>query len=98
MRPNFVAQAARDGDIRKECMTVNNPEPMNETELAAVKAKEDLYFANHWHKIIMPFLRYKTPSVAATEQFNFKNISLDISDPLFFHVDMVKPGRNTFVI
>ena len=96
-RPNFDEMAYKEGKVREICMG-DNHEPRNEDELAAIKNKEDEHYAKNWHKIIMPLMRYKNPSVAATEQYSFKNLSLDTEDPLYFHVEMVKPGRSTYVV
>lgn len=97
-KPSFVEMAFKDGNIRKICTTGDHAEPYNDEELVAIKQKEDEHYAKNWHKIIMPFMRYKYPSVAATDQYSYKNLALDNEDPLYFHVEMVKPGRSTFVV
>ena len=42
-------------------------------------------------------IRYKNPSVANAESYD--HISLKGNkDPIFFHVDFCKPGKNTYII
>ena len=61
-----MAIAAREGNVREVCLGTNG-ETMNEEEQIVVKEKEDKHYANNWHKIIMPMMRFKNPSVASSE-------------------------------
>lgn len=41
---------------------------------------------------------YRYPCVANVDSFPLGEINITKDDPLFFHVEYVKPGRTTYVV
>ena len=97
-KPEFVNDCIADGTVRAEAVGKYALEHMTEAEQDAIIAKENAYYRENWHKALLSLLGYKNPSVANTENYSLMTLKSDTDQPIFFHVDFMKPGKSTYVI
>jgi hypothetical protein len=46
----------------------------------------------------MRILKFKTPLVANGQSLSSESIKVDPSNPIYFHVDWVRPGKHIYVV
>ena len=96
-KPDFAKMCMEEGKVREVCIG-ENADPLNAEEIASIEAKREWYYTKHWHKIIMPLLKYRHPFVANVENFPLGEIKVSMDDPIYIHIEYVKPGRTTYVV
>ena len=64
----------------------------------AVKAEQERYYAEHWHRVLYQLIGYKNPSVANADLYSLLSLRMNTNEPIFFHVDFMKPGKNIYLI
>lgn len=54
----------------------------------------------YWNRVIMSLIKYKNPKVINAEHFSSKSLlnGVDKNDPVYFHVDWVKPGKSFYAV
>ena len=57
--------------------------------------KEQAYYQQFWHKALNAIIRYRHPQVANSEAYSI--LSLE-NEPIFFHAEFMKPGKNVFCV
>ena len=96
--PDFIKQAVDKQLVRDLCIDEQAPQPLTENEQESIRKLSEEYYEKHWHRIIMPLLKYKHPHVANKEQIALSTLKLSQEEPLYFFVAHVKPGRCTYVV
>jgi len=71
---------------------------MTEAEIDLVELKQNTYYFEHWHRILLNTLLYKNPSVAGTENYSLTTFKAYEFQQIFFHVAFVKPGKSTYIV
>ena len=97
-KPEFVNDCIADGSVRAEAVGKYALEPMTEREKDAIIAKEHDYYQEHWHKALLSLMGYKNPSVANSEHYSLMTLKADKNQPIFFHIDFMKPGKATYAV
>jgi len=59
---------------------------------------QDAYYKEYWHRVLLSLIRYKSPSVANADLYSLSTFVQDKNQPIFFHVDFMKPGKNVYVV
>ena len=94
--PDFVSEMVEDGLIRQECE--NDRSRMTAHDKKLVSAKLDHFYETHWSSVIMSIMQYKNPLVANAHALTTLSTKVDQSNPVYFHIEWVRPGRHTFVV
>ena len=95
--PDFVKEAIKEGKVRTYC-TGPDAEKLNEEESKLVISNRDFYYKENWHRALQSIVRYKNPTVANSEAYTLLSLKQDMNEPIFFHADFCKPGKNTYII
>ena len=97
LKPDFVQECVNDMTIRPECGGLN-PEKPNDKQNEAIFAKQEKYYIENWHRALLSLIRYKNPAVANADSHSLLSFRDNPKDPLYFHVDFVKPGKCTYFV
>ena len=98
VKPEFTDDCIADGSVRKEAIGKYAIDPMTDEEKDAVIVKENKYYHDNWHRALLSLIRYKNPSVANTDNYSLMTLKADPEQPIFFHVDFIKPGKASYVV
>lgn len=71
---------------------------MNDEEHDYVRQQEDNYYFEHWHRVLLDLLLYRNPHVASVEDYSVLTLKACKHNPIFFHVDFIRPGKSTFLV
>ena len=71
---------------------------MNDEERDYVRQQEDKYYFEHWHRVLLDLLLYRNPHVASIEDYSVLTLKANKNNPIFFHVDFIRPGKSTYVV
>ena len=96
-KPDFVRLLAAKNIIRDQCIG-EGAEALDISDKIAVEQESINYYAENWHRLIMPFLRFKQPHIANAEDIALSTLKPTKDNPVFFHTSFVKPGRQTYVV
>ena len=69
-----------------------------EEEKDAVLKKTNAYYFENWHRALLKLIHYKNPGVANSDQYSLLTLKADKNQPIFFHVDFLKPGKTNYVV
>ena len=67
-------------------------------EKDAILRKAEAYYFENWHRALLKLIHYKNPSVANSDQYSLVTLKADKTQPIFFHVDFLKPGKTTYIV
>ena len=56
------------------------------------------YYNENWSKVIMKIMRYKNPLIANAHMMTSITNKIDSESKIYFHIDWLRPGRQTFLI
>ena len=56
------------------------------------------YYKENWSKVIMKIMRYKNPLIANAHMMTSITNKIDSESKIYFHIDWLRPGRQTFLI
>ena len=94
-KPNFIKECGKEGIIR----TMDpNAEDMTSKEHEKVMNMQERYYREHWHRALLSSLRYQNPAVANADGHSILSIKMNPTEPIYFHVDFLKPGKCTYLI
>ena len=96
-KPNFIIECINHGLVRPYCAPGPDSEPLNPEEIKAVKAKTNAYYKENWHRALLSTCLYQSPEVANSESYSLPSFDPD-KEPIYFHVDFLKPGKNTYFV
>ena len=95
-KPNFLQEAINDVMVRPDVQ--DTIDTMNDEERDYVRQQEDKYYFEHWHRILLDLLLYKNPHVASIEDYSVLTLKANKHNPIYFHVDFIRPGKSTFLV
>ena len=93
VRPGLIA----DGLIRNEVGEPYN-KPPNKGEQLYIEQKLTSYYNKNWPTIIMRILKFRAPLVANGQSLTSESIKVDPSNPIYFHVDWLRPGKHVYLV
>lgn len=96
-RPDLKLECANQGTVRPYCVGPD-AEPLNADEREAIVAERDRYYKKNWHRVMYRMLGYKSPSVANADLYSLASLETNKDEKIYFHVDFMKPGKNTYVV
>ena len=92
-----MQDCVNNGKIRPYCVGAE-ADPLTQTESRALMIAKEAYYREHWHRIIFSMIRYKNPSVANADAYSVSTFEQDKTNPIFFHVEFMKPGKSTYLV
>ena len=57
----------------------------------------DKYYTENWHRALQSIVRYKNPTVANSEAYTLLSLN-EPNQPIFFHAEFCKPGKNVYMV
>ena len=85
------------GIVRPECGEPKKA-PLTDHEKKLVEAKLVVYYEQNWHSVIMQIIGYKNPLIVNAHKMTSLSQKIDQSNPVYFYVDWIKPGRHHFTV
>ena len=62
------------------------------------EARMEDYYETEWSSVIMSIMQYRNPLVANAHTLTSMSASVDPSQPMYFHMDWVRPGKHIFIV
>ena len=94
--PDVLSPLIADGLVRAECALPGRS--LKEYEQSLVKAKLAVHYEENWSSTILACTGYKNPMVANAHSVTSLSTQVDQTNPIYFHVDWLRPGRHHFVV
>ena len=63
-----------------------------------INTKKQRYYEDHWSSVIIRIMRYKHPLIANIQSLTSHVTKSDPSNPIYFHIDWLKPGKHYYVV
>lgn len=95
--PDVLSPLILDGLVRSVCGPPGNV-PLKEHEQRLVDAKLAVHYEENWSSSILACTGYKNPLVANAHSVTSLSTQVDLTNPVYFHVDWLRPGRHHFVV
>ena len=70
---------------------------MSSGESEQVRKKQNNYYRDNWHRALLSTCLYTNPEVANADVYTLASFNPE-KDPIYFYVDFLKPGKNTYLI